>query len=53
MDTNRYAVPLDALERAAHVPAEDQVTEHAEPPAPDLVGEERLAAQRLLHAYPG
>lgn len=53
MDTNKYAVPIDALERETHVPVEDQVTEHAEPPPPDLVNDERLAAQRLLRAFPG
>ena len=52
MDTNKYAVPLDALENSAHVPVEDQVTEHAEPPAPDVVNEERLAQRRMV-AYLG
>lgn len=44
---NKYAVPVDALERSAHVPLDDQVYEHPEPPTPDVIGEQRLEAQRL------
>jgi len=51
VDTNKYAVTLDALENSAHVPLDDQVTEQAEPPAPDVVNEERLAQQRLVNQY--
>ena len=45
---NKYAVSLDALEGGVHVPLDEQVEEHAEPPAPDAVHEDRVAAQRLL-----
>lgn len=47
MENNKYAVPVDALERSANVPLEDQVEEHPEPPPPDVVGEARLEAQKL------
>jgi hypothetical protein len=53
VDTDKYAVPLDALERSAHVAVEDQVSEHPEPPAPDVVNEERLAERWILHHYAG
>jgi hypothetical protein len=45
---NKYAVPVDALERSAHVPLEDQVEEHAEPPTPDVIPPERVEAQKNL-----
>ena len=45
---NKYAVPVDALERSAHVPLEDQVEEHAEPPTPDIIPPERVEAQKNL-----
>ena len=45
---NKYAVPLDALERSAHVPLDEQTEEHPEPPAPDVLDEDRVAAQRLV-----
>jgi hypothetical protein len=46
--TNPYAVPLAALERDAHVPVEDMVTEQAEAPAEPPVSAEDLATLRLL-----
>ena len=49
---NKYAVPLDALERSAHVPLDDQVEEHREPPPPDAVNEQRVEAQRLTRIVP-
>jgi hypothetical protein len=45
---NRYAVPIDALEGSAHVPLDEQVEEHAEPPPPDVVDPERVARDRLV-----
>ena len=48
MVEQRYDVPLADLERSAHVPVEDQVTEQAEPPAPMPIAEEELDRQRLL-----
>ena len=50
---NKYTVPLDALEHSAHVPLDEQVEERPEPPAPDVVDEERGATQRLLRIAAG
>lgn len=47
---NKYAVSLEELESSAHVPVSEQVTEQAEPPHPDLLGEadrDRLALLRV------
>jgi hypothetical protein len=43
-----YAVSLDALEKTAHVPVDDQITEQAEPPPPPPIATEELDRQRLL-----
>ncbi len=42
---NKYAVPVDALERSAHVPLDEQIEDHPEPPTPGLVSEEQRQAQ--------
>lgn len=50
---NKYAVSLEDLERSAHVPASEQVSEQPQPPNPDLLGEadrERLALLRVAGA---
>ena len=43
-----YAISLDALEKSAHVPLDEQVTEQAEPPPPPPIGTDELDRQRLL-----
>jgi hypothetical protein len=45
---SKYEVSLDALEKSAHVPVDEQVTEQAEPPAPAPIADEELDRQRLL-----
>lgn len=45
---NKYAVPVDALERGVRVPPDEQVEEHAEPPPPDVVNEAQREARTLL-----
>ncbi len=50
---NKYSVPLDALESSAHVPAEDQVEGHAEPPPPEFISQERVEAQKLVRIIAG
>ena len=45
---NKYTVPLDALETSAHVPVEDQVEEHPEPPPPHFISQERVEQQKLI-----
>ena len=47
-DMNRYDVSLDDLERSAHVPVDEQITEQPEPPAPGPLSDEELDRQRLL-----
>lgn len=44
----RYAMTLAELERTAHVPADEMVTELAEPPPPLPMAPEELDRQRLL-----
>ncbi len=44
----KYAVTLEDLERTAHIPADQQVTEQAEPPASAPIAAEELDRQRLL-----
>jgi hypothetical protein len=39
---------MDELERSAHVPVEEQVTEQPEPPPPGPLADEELDRQRLL-----
>ena len=46
--TNPYAVPLDDLERDAHVPVDEQVTAQPEPPATGPLEPEELDRLRLL-----
>ena len=48
MSDAKYDVPLSDLERSAHVPVEDQVTEQGEPPPPMPLAAEELDRQRLL-----
>lgn len=48
MERSRYAIPLAELERSAHVPVEEQVTEQAEPPASAPIAAEDLDRQTLL-----
>jgi hypothetical protein len=45
---DRFDIPLEELERTAHVPAEDLVMEQGEPPPPPPMSEGDLARQRLL-----
>lgn len=47
---NKYAVPLDALQRSAQVPQDEQVEERPEPPNPDVVHEDRVETQRLIRS---
>jgi hypothetical protein len=44
----KYDIGLDELEKSAHVPVDEQVTEQPEPPAPGPMSEEELDRQRLL-----
>jgi hypothetical protein len=49
MATNRFRVPLEDLERSAHVPVEDQVEEQdVTPPTPDAVSQEERRRQQIL-----
>lgn len=43
-----YAMRLADLERSAHVPPDQQVTEQSEPPPPSALAPEELDRQRLL-----
>lgn len=45
---NPYAVPLAALEKSVHVPVEQQVSGHPEPPAEGPLAPEDLDRLRLL-----
>lgn len=47
-DNTPYAVPIDALEKSAHVPLGEQVTEQGEPPPPPPIGTDEVDRQRLL-----
>lgn len=47
-DKGRYSTTLADLERAVHVPVDQQVTEQAEPPPPGPLSPEELDRQRLL-----
>lgn len=44
----KYSISLSELERAVHVPLDEQVTEQAEPPPPAPMPPEELDRQRLL-----
>jgi hypothetical protein len=46
--SDKYAMKLADLEKSAHVPVEEQVTEQAEPPPPSPLEPEELDRQRLL-----
>ena len=48
MEHNKYAIALSELERTAHVPIEDQITEQAEPPHGSALAAEDLDRQTLL-----
>lgn len=43
-----YAIPIDDLEKSAHVPLDEQLTEQAEPLPPPPIAVEELDRQRLL-----
>lgn len=45
---SRYAQSLAELERSAHVPLDEQVSEQAEPPPRSPLAPEELDRQRLL-----
>jgi hypothetical protein len=45
---SKYEISLEELEKASHVPVDEQVTEQAEPPPPAPMSEEELDRQRLL-----
>lgn len=45
---NRYAVPIDELERSVRVPAEQQGTLQPAPPPEPVLSEHELDVQRLL-----
>lgn len=47
-DQGKYSMTLADLERSAHVPADQQVTEQSEPPPPGPLPPEELDRQRLL-----
>lgn len=47
-EPNLYAISLTALERSAHVPVEEQISEQAEPASPAPVSPAELDRQRLL-----
>ena len=44
----KYEIGLTELEKSAHVPVDQQVTEQAEPPSPGPMSVEELDRQRLL-----
>ncbi|MDT7573228.1 MAG: hypothetical protein QOE05_3402 [Actinomycetota bacterium] len=45
---SKYDVSIADLEKSAHVPVDEQVTEQAEPPPPGPLSPEELDRQRLL-----
>jgi hypothetical protein len=45
---SKYEVSIGDLEKAAHVPIDEQVTEQAEPPPTGPLSPEELDRQRLL-----
>ena len=45
---SRYAVPLAELERSAHVPVKEQVSEQGEPPPPPPLPQGEFERVRLL-----
>jgi hypothetical protein len=45
---SKYEVSIGALEKSAHVPIDEQVTEQAEPPTTGPRSPEELDRQRLL-----
>lgn len=47
-DKAKYSKTLAEFERSIHVPANQQVTEQAEPPPPGPMASEELDRQRLL-----
>ena len=47
-DPERFHISLDELEASVHVAVEDQVSGHAEAPAPDLIGPDEIARLSML-----
>lgn len=47
--TSKYDVSIEALEKSAHVPIEDQVeVQDVSPPVPDLLAEDDRIRQQVL-----